>query len=361
MHWFFKFLLALIFSISLILSITHGLPKLLDVQKIANSEIKGFIFNDQIWEGEIRITGDILAMPGTKIQIRPGSKILVSPIGDKSNLDFAPWHTRDGINILEEFHGVYKNEPFWNEKEKIQVHFGRVEAIGTQDLPIIIRSDTQYPSPYDFNVISSRYAVFSHVTMSNYRRFEIRGNSVITDSEFDRVGECALCVNGGSVVISKNIFKESYRESIWVDSGSPRISDNVFINLKGKGVVLDPKQIGSPVISYNNFEMPTQDVLVILTGGERNPGDISYNNFSGNSVIKLACDSRIKISQNSILSIVSFIGSGCGGEYSFGPNFWGTMDARAVLQERITNKDRNFKVLIPTLLVNPPKEVGKRL
>jgi hypothetical protein len=361
MHWFFKFLIGSIFLISLIFTFTHSLPKLLPTQNIANSEINGLILSNQIWEGEIHITGDTFAVPGSVITIKPGTQVLVANQNDKSNFDFLPWHMKSGINTGDDSRGVRSNEPFWDEQEKIQIRLGKIYAVGSKEQPIIIKSSAQYPSPYDFNVFSSREGIISNSKLSHYRRFEVGKNFLIQNSEFSEIGECALCVGRGDITISHNTFYDTYRESIWIEAASPRITDNQFLNLKGNGIIMDPKLIGVPDISYNEFEMPGREALVLLTGGERFPGTISFNKFSGNSIIKLSCDSKAKFSQNSIFSLVTFIGSGCGGKYSFGPNYWGTMDTRAILQERITNKDRNFDIDIPSLLPSPPKEVGRRL
>lgn len=360
MHWFIKLIIILTFIASLLLSITHGLPKLLPEKVVENGEIKGLIFTDQVWRGEIKITGDVIAMPGSTITITPGTTILVSPKGDNNNFDYLPWHLRSGINTSTAYHGVNPSEPYWDESEKIQIHFGKLMAIGTKELPISIKSDTSYPSPYDFNIISVNDGVLAFASLSNYRRFEINSRFSVRDTVFSQIGECSLCLFSGTQTVVNNTFYDSFRESVWIDGGSPRITDNLFLNRKGSGVIVDPRKRGTPLISHNTFEMPEQDSLVVLSGDERRPGMVTFNIFAGNSTIKLPCDSKLRFSENNLLSVVTFIGSGCGGKFSFGTNYWGTMDSRAILNERITNKDRNFEIVIPSMLTSPPAEAGRR-
>ncbi len=200
----------------------------------------------------------------------------------------------------------------------------------------------------------------AYTMMSHYRRFEVKNNFIVRDSVLRESAECSLCSHGGSPSIINNIFEQSNGESILVDGGSPRLTNNQFLNLTGKGVIIDSKRLGTPVLSNNIFEMPGQDALVLLTGLEVRPGEVNFNKFSGNSRILIACDSKMYFTQNSIFSLISFIGNGCGGEYTFGPNFWGTNDIKAILQERITNKDKEFTLHIPTILTVPPMGVGMK-
>lgn len=360
LHWFFYFLIVVIFLTWLYLLLAYGLAMVLPEKKVSNGMVSGILVRKQIWSGEIRITGDVWTTPGTVVTVMPGTVIKIDAKGDRFNLDFLPWHLKSGINIGEEYHDVRPGEPFWDEKEKIQVHFATLYAIGTKEQPITFDSNAQFPSPYDVNVISATHGVIASAVMAHYRRLEIGNNFSIRDSVLREVGECSVCIHRGKAAIINNVFEQALRESIWIDGGSPRIADNKFLNLNGRGIVIDPKRLGSPSIVNNVFEMPSREALVLLTGLEEKGGDVTLNRFSGNSIIEIACDSQVHFSQNSIFSVISFIGNGCGGHYTFGPNYWGTQDVRTIMQERITNKDREFTVEIPTILTVPPMGVGRR-
>ncbi len=359
-HWFFYFLITLLFTGWSYLILAYGLAFILPEKKVSNSTVSGLLVRNQIWEGEITIVGDLFTTPGTVVTIKPGTIVKILAVGDRFNLSYWPWDLKSGINTGETYHGVNTNEPFRDEKQKIQVHFSYLNAIGTKEQPIYFRSAADHPSPYDINVISVKHGIIASTMLSHYRRLEITNDVSIRDSVLREVGECAVCSSYGKPSVINNIFEQTLRQSILVEGGNPRIADNLFLNLSGQGIVVDPMRVGSPVIINNVFEMPGKDALVLLTGLETNPGEVQYNRFSGNSTIRIACDSQIKLSQNSILGLVAFIGNGCGGEYTFGPNFWGVNDVRTILQERILNKDREFTINIPTVLTVPPMGVGRR-
>lgn len=358
--WFLRGLVSLVLILILFLIVNFLIPTILPTKEVSNVHIRGFIVQNQKWNGKIIIDGDLVTALGTKITITPGTVILIAIKDDKSNFDLLPWHKKGGVNTGEEYFGVKNGEPFWDEREKIQVHLSNLEALGTKDLPITITSDSSSGSPYDINVIKVNKGILSNVRMASYRRFEIGSDVVIRESNFDNVGECAICITSGRPTLVNNVFGGSLREHIWVSKASPRITDNIFAASKGAGVRIDPGRIGIPIISYNNFEMPESVAIEVLSGDELQGGVISFNMFSGGSIIKLTCDSRIKIAQNNILARISFGGSGCADSYTFGPNYWGTLDIKTILNERIINRSPGFEVLIPTALTSPPEQAGKR-
>ncbi len=361
LHWFLKLVLAFA-GVFLVFSIVFILPKILPTRILTNSQVSGLIYQDQNWQGTITITGDTVALPNTTVNVLPGTKIVVLKQNDKSNFDFLPWHLKSGINTQGYDHGVNKNEPFWDEGQKIQVHLNRLIAIGSKELPITISSDSQTGgSPYDFNVWSFKSGVMSGVKISDYRRMEIGQDVTIRESSMEQVGECAICISRGNPSIVNNVFGSTFRESIWVNKASPRITDNNFNNLVGDGIRIKTRRAGMPVISFNDFEMPGGVALDILDGDEPNSGVVSFNKFSGNSKIGIACDSKINFVQNQISSLIYFQGNGCGGNYTFGPNYWGSKNVKTVMMEQITNKDRKFNIKIMNILSTPPQQIGPRL
>ncbi len=358
-HWFFKVMGALLAVFIVWVLFYYGLPKILQTQRVESGEVYGLIFSDQIWGGEIKVAGDVYALTNSKVTILPGTKILVSISNDKSNMDFLPWHSKSGVNTGGFYKGVNNGEPFWDEAEKIQIHLNDVEIIGEPSNQVEIISDSVNPSPYDFNVLSIKSGKITHTVFSNYRRFEVTGDLLIMNSSFKDTGECALCIYRGSSKIDNNSFEDSLRESIWITKASPDISNNLFINLKGEGIKIDPKRVAVPQITNNVFEMPQQTAINIVSGGQAGEILIARNIFSGNSGVKIACDSRVKIRDNVILGSVSFSG-GCDGGFVFSPNFWGTFDPRIVMSEKILNKYDKFRIEIPTVLLSPPKEAGRK-
>lgn len=360
MHWFFKFLIALFLFIIVWLIMFIIPPKILPQEMVSDGEVHGLLLRNQTWSGTMRVTGDIITGPNTTITLKPGTKILVAKSGDKNNFDLLLWHLKSGINTAKEYHGVRDGEPFWDEKQKIQLHFHKLIAIGTKEQPIIVTSDSNQGSPYDFNVLDIKNGVLSRVQLSNYRRFEIGKNVTISHSKLMNTGECAVCIDGGQPSIINNSFSDNLREYIWVFRASPKISDNLFESSKGVGIRLNSARTGVPIILHNNFEMSQSKALDILGGAENQGGVITFNKFAGGTTIQIPCDSRMKILQNSILGVVSFTTGSCIGMYKFGPNFWGAQDVKTILSDQIISTEKQFKVLIPYILKNPPDRVGRR-
>ncbi len=358
-HWFFKVLFVFTTLFLIWVIFYYGLPKLLPVQRIESNEVYGLIFSDQIWAGEIRIVGDIYSPTNNTVTVLPGTKIYVSITDDKSNLDYLPWHQKSGVNTEEANRGVNRGEPFWDESEKIQIHLNNLIILGEPSSPVTIASNSVDPSPYDFNVIKIRKGNITNAVFSNYRRFEVGSNVTIANSVFTETGECSLCLTTGNPKIENNSFETSLKESIWVQKASPEIKNNLFINLTGNGIVIDSKRLSLPQITNNVFEMPQGVAINFVSGGQSNEGLIAQNVFSGNSLIKIACDTKVKIRDNVLLGLVSF-SNGCDGSYTFGPNYWGTPDPRVVMKEKILDKYDKFVITVPNVLLSPPKEAGRK-
>ena len=170
LHWFFKFLIVTATLIFLGLSFYFGLPRVLPTQNVKDSEVYGLILSDQVWSGEIRVIGDIFSPTNSTVIVLPGTKIIVAIKGDKSNMDFLPWHRKSGINTGPFTKGVNHSEPFWDEAQKIQIHLNELRVFGNFASPVSFSSDSDNPSAYDFNVLSIRGGKINNGIFSNYRR-----------------------------------------------------------------------------------------------------------------------------------------------------------------------------------------------
>ena len=356
-HWFLKLVTIVCFLGIFWGVIGFVIPKTLPERSVSNSNKYGLIFQNEKWSGEIRVIGDIWALPGVTVTIEPGTRVRVNTLGDQFNLHYLPWGLKSGLNTGEARFGVRNGELFWDENHKIQIRLSKLVAIGTKEQPVIFESNSPSPgSSDDFNIISFTSGIISHAQLSNYRRMLLSGNDiVIRESEFSNILECALCIDGSSPTISTNLFSNTHRSHIWIFSGSPRISDNVFNLGLGEGITYDPDQIGAARIYHNDFEMPDKIALNLITGGELYPPQIYLNNFSGSSIIELPCDSRASFDQNQIRGFVRFIQRGnCDGQMVWGKNYWASVDTQTIIKEKFLGKEENFDVLIPEILATPP-------
>lgn len=361
LHWFIHLSLLILFLALFWVFVGFILPRLLPVTPVSDTSKSGFIFRRENWSGEIKVKGDIWAFPGTTVSVEPGSKILVAKEGDNFNLHWLPWELRSGLNTGTESLGVKNGELYWDERQKIQIHLAKFFVWGTKEQPVEIRSEETRPgSPYDFNVMKMDEGILSHVVMSNYRKFLVGGNVTIRESEFNIVGECAVCTMYASPSILRNTFKGSLRTNIMVVGGSPKINDNLFSGV-GEGITVDPKRFGAPVIYHNNFEVDGV-ALRFLTGSEEVGGAVALNDFSGPSAITIPCDSRVKFVQNQIKGVFRLAPSGnCIGSLALGPNYWLSGDRQAILREKIVGREQRFEVLLPSVLQNSPSGVGRRI
>lgn len=306
--------------------------------------------------------GDLAALPGTTVTIEPGSKVLVSKSGDRLNLHWLPWDLRSGFNTGEDSFRVRSGEPFMDERLKIEIHFAKLVVLGTKEQPVEIRSYGEGSgSPYDFNVISMGQGIISYTNMSDYRRFTVGDEVTIRDSNLGNVAECAVCAEYSNPSIINNVFGNSLWGAVFVKGGSPKISDNLFAGSYGEGIILEPKRFGAPLIYNNSFEVPGRVALRSLSGDEEPGGAVSLNDFAGDTIVALPCNSKLKLVQNQIRGVVKLIPTGsCIGSISFGPNYWLTPDKEAILREKIVGKEANFEVFLPSVLSSPSAIVGRR-
>lgn len=342
--------------------VTEILPRVLPAEKLSNTEVWGIQLQGEIWSGTIRVTGDLLIPHGAAITILPGTKVIISSDSDRSNFDFLPWHLKAGLNEGKDSFGVRNGEYFWDETHKIHIYFSKLIAIGTSAQPIVITSDStpSDASPYDVNSITVGQGVLSHVQMSNYRKLEIGDQVTVRDSQFSKSVECSICIGNSDPTVINNHFTSSVREDIWIGGGSPRVTDNYFSSDSSVGIEVDPESFGAADISHNDFEMPMKTTLEVLTGDEEKGGSVTENIFSGDSLIRIPCDSQMKIEQNDIEGRIVLPVGECAQTLNLGKNYWGTTDLNQIREVKILNKDRFLILHIDGALSGMPKGVGPR-
>jgi hypothetical protein len=358
MHWFFKLLLIALLITFCLFFILFVRPKLSTPVLVSNTSVHGIIWQNERWSGVVKIDGDIFALPGVTVDVSPGTNILVSINNDKSNMDWIPQHSKSGVNasnVVE--YGIRHGEPFLDEKQKISIRIFKFYVYGTKEHPVVISSDAPQRSPYDFNSFFINKGILSNVSISNFRKLHIGPSVQITDSSIFDYGEC-VCINRGSPMISNTVFNNSLRDYIVISRASPTISGNLFLSIKGNGIVVEPKRSGSPLISHNEFQLPGKSAVIFLGGDEKIGATITRNIFAAGD-ISIPCDSRVKIYQNYIKSSINFIKSGnCNGSIKIGANYWEIQDPERILKERIIGTETSFKVLLDGILKEPPIDAG---
>ena len=352
-HWFFKVCILFLAIFIFWFFVASVIPKILPT-KVISGEIRGLIFQNQIWRGDIFINGDLVTLPNVRITITPGTKVYISKSGDKNNFDLLPWHLNHGVNTGPEMRGVLTGEPFWDEKEKVFVYISNLTAEGSKEQPIIFTSSGGEGSPYDINLIRIENGELSRVNLSNYRRLEAGPNVLFLNSTFENTGECAICIQKGNPLIKENTFKKGKRDFINIFDATPLILANKFLESEGDGISVQTNQNNQVRIFNNLFTMPSRKVIKIKTINQK--GDIAGNNFILGE-IELPCSNKVRLTNNLIRVKILFknIG-GCSGEYLIYENYWEIMDIQSILNARISGTTSQFQVKISKILKNPPKD-----
>lgn len=351
LHWFIKFSIFF-FIFILILIFLSLLNWILPIKIVSNSEVRGLVFGNQIWKGNIWISGDTFVLPGTVVTLAPGTKVLISGFGDKNNYDFLPWHLRSGVNTADTNHGIFKGEPFWDESSKVQVRFWKVLAKGTKEQPVTISSDNQSDNIYDINLIRIEKGKLEGVNFSNYRRLEIGQNVLIKNSNFNFTGECAVCISRGTPTIEHNTFRNGKRFFIDIGLASPYIKGNNFFESEGDGIIYDAIDQSEVKLVENTFQIPGKKAVIV---GSNNIGGRILQNLFNQGDIEIPCYSKIRIESNYLKNKIIFRNSeSCKGEFIIGENFWDTLDIDSVINTKFIGQTQNFRVIVPSILMKSP-------
>jgi hypothetical protein len=248
---------------------------------------------DEIWRGELLITGDVEIPPGVTLTIEPGTTIRFTAQSDDQ-------HEPDEYD---------PQDPSTYHATMISILVrGALKAQGTAEQPITFTSDSDEPGEMDWQSITleDSGAVYLHQVVIEHGHFGLQLNSVGADASMTNctvrnVTNCCVCTDRhsitGPIVISDNQFIGCGREAIdtyadqaivvyhnvFADNyvgimsvGSAIIvENNLFIgNGRGMGVIED----GTPAIFGNEF---TQNEGAAIFVTEASPL-ITHNNLHAN-------------------------------------------------------------------------------
>lgn len=193
-----------------------------------NRTSAGYIENYEIWRGEHHVTGDVWVRSGATLIIEPGTTVTIAANSDEHNLLSDELDLRIGINTGERIDGVHNGEPFRDEQHHISLWIeGTLNAVGTQERPITITSDSPRPTRYDWNRIQIWNGQISYATIEYYRIIHtITANVEISNSTLRYIGECGICAYSNARIIGNRIFDAGH-ELIDV-KGDPVIRDNII-------------------------------------------------------------------------------------------------------------------------------------
>ncbi|MBI2996015.1 MAG: right-handed parallel beta-helix repeat-containing protein [Candidatus Melainabacteria bacterium] len=208
--------------------------------------ISGEINEDQIWSGNIHVTGDIWVNRGVTLTILPGTVIKVSAFSDDQH--GGKDHPHDP---------PFPNDPDRIETKSTQIIIdGSLNAIGTPDKRIVFTSDSENPTTYDWDglLISRGKLKYAIIEYARYNNIQESSNVVIANSIIRNALECCLCIGHAKPVSPRILNNEIYNcghEGIDYAGGSALIEGNYF-HLENPEIQPNPTIGRNGIIVYKN-------------------------------------------------------------------------------------------------------------
>lgn len=265
-----KWLVGLIVVFVLALATTTGFYVLTHSKnlssKISNTSISGTIIKDQVWEGDIHVTGDVTVLNRATLTIQPGTTITVAAMSDDQ---------RGGKDHPHD--PPFPLDPDRTETQSTIITInGTLHAVGTPDQRILFTSDSANPTTYDWDGLFISHGRLEYATVEYARYNSIQGSSDVTiaNCAIRNALECCLCIGHAKPVspqILNNDISNCGHEGIDYAGGSGLVKGNTF-HLENPEIQPDPSigrggivvyENAYPVIEENTFENLANAVLFL--------------------------------------------------------------------------------------------------
>ncbi len=249
--------------------------------EIHDQNISGEINQDQVWSGNIHVTGDIDVNPEVTLTILPGTVIEVALTDDQNKGSDEP--------ITD----IYfpKDPPFY-EKQKITITIhGILNAVGTPDNKIIFTSASENPTTYDWRGIDIFHGRLEYAIVEyGQGTIQIQHSSdvVIANSIIRNSLSCCICIGHSNQLSPQILNNDVYNcghETIDYAGGSALIKGNYF-HLENPEIQPDPPRGGNGIIVYKNaYPIIEDNVFEKLTNAITFLGTSKYPEEQGKKVI----------------------------------------------------------------------------
>jgi parallel beta-helix repeat protein len=298
-------------------------------QAIVNRTTSGQITQDEIWRGNILITGDVTIPEGVTLTIEPGTTVRFTAQSDDQH--------GGGDDDQADYEFFPDDPPAIPANMVSLIVFGSLNAQGPTERPITFTSDSPSPFVSDWQSIaveSGGMATLENVIMEyNYWGLQLNTNAsraIVTDNTFRHIATCGVCTGphpiAGPIVISDNEFSDCRHEAVSTfPSQNITVEHNLFFdNLVG--VIAEGNTI---LIKNNTFRNNEQGIGVINAGNPTIIGnDITQNTFAG---IWIWEGSSATVTGNNILDNAMNVGLGRSSHDMIAENnWWGTTDSSAI-------------------------------
>jgi hypothetical protein len=243
---------AAICSVGILLAVPSQTSTGPDVNHTAH----GRITRDEIWRGEMHVTGDIEVMRGVTLTIEPGTRVLIAANSDAHNLVTNEVELRQGLKDAGD--PDFPGEPWQDEGHHIYINvMGTLNAVGTPGQMITITSDSPHPTRYDWTGIEVANGTMSYVAMEYYMLFGPMNHVAVRDCTLRHVGACAVCL--GQPGVNATIIE---RNHLW-DAGHELIDTHKRCVAQIRGNHVGPNR---PVVNPGGYELGGAGI--IIDGGE---------------------------------------------------------------------------------------------
>lgn len=200
-----------------------------EVKMISDTSVSGVIDQDEVWSGNISVTGDVEVEKGVTLTILPGTIVTVSAFNDDQHKGND--HPHDP---------PFPKDPDRKETQStvIQIN-GILNASGTADKKIVFTSDKKQTT-YDWDGLYIAHGRLEYALVE-YARY----NNIQESSD---------------VVISNSIFRNSLEDCLGIGHArpvSPQILNNEFYNCGHEGI---DNAGGSAIIKGNYFHLENPEM-----------------------------------------------------------------------------------------------------
>jgi parallel beta-helix repeat protein len=300
-----------------------------DVLPDAGWTTSGEMTSDEVWHGEVLITGDVHVPPGVTLTIEPGTIVrFTAQSDDQSSEEYVPEDPSTRPNAMGSI-----------------LVFGVIDAQGTPDELIVFTSDSDTPGEMDWQSIQlegSGAATLAYVVIEHgYFGLQLSSTSVqatITHSQFRDATTCCICAHGppidGPIVITDSLFTGCGREAIDTYAGQNiTITHNVFAS-NYVGIM----SVGSAVTIENNLFINNGRGIGVVENGTPT---ISGNAFTGcqGAAIFITDASPIITNNNMYDNLMNLQIEGFGGDVVAENNWWGSADSAAIQESILDGGD----------------------
>ena len=241
-----------------------------------NKPTYGNIRKDEIWEGKINITGDVVVPVGVTLTILPGTEI-----------SFTSNHSEFDAKVIREVSGKKRNIAFSNKCDIIVYGTLKVNGQIHRNVKIGVSQDRNYGG----DRISWGSIIFlGHNADSTVNYADIRNASIglfFWDDATPKITNCKInnnefgivCVDMSSPLISNNTINLNKFGIGVYDFASPRIIKNVIREVSGLGV--GSKDVAIPKLLENKIFSNEVGIGVYDSSSPTIDGNFISNNRLG--------------------------------------------------------------------------------